>query len=313
MAASLPTRKGVTSQMKAPAAAVKKRRFFTADDRAGYLLILPFFLFFLFFVLYPIGDNLFNSFTNYNLDSKKWVALRNYARLFQDTIFLRSIYNTFVYAVCSGIPLMVLGFMTALAVNRQTKALYLARALFIFPYITSMVAVSMIWLCIFDPTTGILNKLLELVHLPAQKWLFDEHLAMPCLIGVNIWKNLGYVMLLFLAGLQSIPGELYEAGRVDGAGDIRMVFAITLPSLKPVSFFIFCTICVESFKTFDQVRIMTNGGPLNTTTMVHQIYQRAFTEYQMGYASAQSIFLLAVILLVTLLNFRFGQFADRDR
>ena len=114
---------------------------------------------------------------------------------------------------------------------------------------------------------------------------------MPCLIGVNIWKNLGYVMLLFLAGLQSIPGELYEAGRVDGAGDIRMVFAITLPALKPVSFFIFTTICVEAFKSFDQVQIMTNGGPLNTTTtMVHQIYQRAFNEYQMGYASASPSF-----------------------
>lgn len=200
------------------------------------------------------------------MDTRKWVGLRNYVRLFQDDIFLRSIYNTFVYAVFSVFPLMVLGLMTALAVNRQTKALYLARALFVFPYITSMVAVSMIWLCIFDPTTGIFNKLLELVHLPAQRWLFDEHLAMPCLIGVNIWKNLGYVMLLFLAGLQSIPGELYEAGRVDGAGDIRMVFAITLPALKPVSFFIFTTICVEAFKSFDQVQIMTNGGPLNTTT-----------------------------------------------
>ena len=144
--------------MKASASPVKKRRFFTADDRAGYLLILPFFLFFLFFVIYPLGNNLVNSFTNYNMDTRKWIGLRNYIRLFEDSIFLQSIYNTFVYAVFSVFPLMVLGFMTALAVNRQTKALYLARALFVFPYITSMVAVSMIWLCIFDPTPASLTS-----------------------------------------------------------------------------------------------------------------------------------------------------------
>lgn len=139
--------------------------------------------------------------------------------------------------------------------------MFAARALLMFPYVTSMVAVSMVWLYLFEPTNGILNKLLEAMGIPGKKWLFDEKLALPCLIAVNIWKNVGYVMIIFLAGLAAIPKELYEAGRVDGAGDFRMLFSITIPCIRPVTVFVVTTMCIEAFKTFDQVNIMTNGGP----------------------------------------------------
>jgi ABC-type sugar transport system permease subunit len=129
---------------------------------------------------------------------------------------------------------------------------------------------------------------------------------------MNIWKNIGYVMIIYLAGLQSIPPSLYEAGKVDGASEFAMLLKITIPMVWPISFFIFVTTCIESFKTFEQVRIMTGGGPINsTTTIVHQIYMRAFSEYKMGYASAMSIVLLIIIFGITLLNMRIGEGKDQ--
>ena len=285
----------------------KGTRIFTRGDREAYAMIAPFFLFFIVFVLIPIGVNIVNSFTNYNLDTKKWVGLRNYARLFQDAYFLRSLRNTAVYAIFSVIPLVIIGFVAAMVVKRQTRAMFAARALLMFPYVSSMVAVSMVWLYLLEPTNGILNKLLGAMGIPGKKWLFDENLALPCLTVVNIWKNIGYVMIIFLAGLAAIPKELYEAGRVDGAGDFRMLFSITIPCVRPVTVFVVTTMCIEAFKTFDQVNIMTNGGPLNsTTTVVHQIYVRAFTEFQMGYASAMSVMLLILVFLITCVNLRMG-------
>ena len=272
-------------------------------------MIAPFFIFFILFVIVPIGYNFINSFTNYNLGkTRDFVGLKNYINLFTDKNFLQSIYNTLVYAAFSVAPLMIFGLISAVALNGRSKILHITRALFIFPYITSMVAVCMIWLYLYEPSTGIFNKILISLKLKPQNWLFDEKLALPCLIIMNIWKNIGYVMIIYLAGLQSIPQDLYEAGRVDGASDFKMFFKITIPMLSPISFFIFVTTMIEGFKTFEQVRIMTGGGPVNsTTTIVHQIYIRAFSEYKMGYASAMSIILLIIIFVITMINMKIGR------
>lgn len=289
---------------------VKKKKIrLNHDDTEAYLMIAPFFAFFMLFVMIPIGANFINSFTNYDLGkTKDFVGLTNYIKLFKDKDFLRSFWNTFVYSVFSVFPLVVLGFAAAVAVNGSSKVFYLARALYIFPYVTSMVAVSMVWLFMYEPTTGVLNKIILTLGFKPQNWLFDERLALPCLIILNIWKNIGYIMIIYLAGLQSIPPNLYEAGKVDGASGFAMLFKITIPMISPISFFIFVTTLIESFKTFEQIRIMTGGGPVNsTTTIVHQIYMRAFSEYKMGYASAMSIVLLVVIFGITLLNMKIGE------
>lgn len=285
-----------------------KHKFFTGDDISAYIIIAPFFLFFLLFVLFPIFSNLLTSFTNYDLGrNRDFIGIENYIKLFKDDQFIRSVRNTVVYAFFSVIPLMVLGFFTAVAVNGKSRILSVIRVAFIFPYITSMVAVSMIWLYLYEPSSGMFNKILLSLGFNPKLWLFDETLAMPSLIGMNVWKNIGYVMIIYLAGLQSIPGELYEAGKVDGASEFRMIFKITLPAVSPISFFLLVTTAIESFKTFEQVRIMTGGGPVNaTTTIVHQIYLRAFSEYKMGYASAMSMVLLGILLAVTIINMRFG-------
>ena len=277
------------------------------DAKAAYLLILPFFIFFLLFVLYPLLQNFFNSLTSYNLSDKTFIGLANYERLLRDASFLHAVRNTLLYALFSIAPLMVLGFVAALCVDGTGRAMAPVRAVLIFPYILSMVSVSMIWLYLFEPGSGLFNKLLWAFGLPGSDWLFDEQLALPCLILVNVWKSIGYVMIIDLAALQGVPQSLYEAARVDGAGSFRRIWHITLPAIRPVSYFLLATLSIECFKTFEQVRIMTNGGPVDaTTTMTHQIYMRAFSEFKMGYASAMSVVLFLMILLVTLANLRIG-------
>lgn len=285
----------------------RKRKRLTPDAVSAYLLILPFFLFFAVFVLYPILQNFCNSFTDYNLASREFIGLANYLRLLRDRSFLRSVLNTVLYAAFSIAPLMALGFAAALCVNRQTKAMAVARAVLIYPYAASLVSISMIWLYLYEPSSGLFNKLLGAAEMPRSDWLFNENLALACLILMNVWKNMGYVMIVYLAALQNVPQSMTDAARMDGAGFFTRVRHISLPSIRPVSFFLLVTLSIESLKTFDQVRIMTDGGPVDaTTTVAYQIYIRAFSEFKFGYASAMSVALLAIILLITLLNLRFG-------
>ncbi|HBP38275.1 MAG TPA: sugar ABC transporter permease [Clostridiales bacterium] len=286
-----------------------------SDTRAAWLLILPFMIFFSIFVLFPLLQNFWNSLTNYNLTDHDFIGLANYQRLLEDRSFLRSIVNTLIFALGSVAPAMLLGFVAALCVGGGSRALPAVRTLLMFPYIISLVSAAMVWLYLFDPGSGILNKILLSIGLPASDWLFDEHLALPCLIVMNIWKYVGYVMIIDLAALKGVPAVLHEAARVDGAGYFRRIWHITLPAIKPVSGFLLATLSVECFKTFEQVRIMTDGGPVNaTTTITHQIYIRAFAEFKMGYASAMSVVLLLMVLMVTLFNLKVsGQSRDLTR
>lgn len=267
-------------------------------------MLAPFLIFFVLFVLYPIVLNIYYSFTNYDLNSADWVGLKNYRRLWKDKAFVAALKNTSIYALFGVVSLTVLGFLAAAVLNRPMRGLRLIRMLMIFPYATSMTAVAMIWLMLLDPTTGLINKTLRLFGLTGADWLFNTSTALPCLIVVHIWKNIGYCMLIYLAGMQSIPEEIYEAATVDGASDFTKLWKITLPMVRPVTFFVLINTMLESFKTFDQVKLMTGGDPLySTTTIVHQIYQRGFAEFRMGYAAAMSVVLLAIMLAITLLNY----------
>jgi multiple sugar transport system permease protein/raffinose/stachyose/melibiose transport system permease protein len=284
----------------------------SSDARAAYLLILPFFLFFALFVLYPLLMNFYNSLTNYSLASREFIGLANYRRLLQDPGFLHALRNTLVFSVASVAPLMGLGFLAALCIEGTGRALSSIRAVLMFPYVLSMVSASMIWLYLFEPGSGLFNKLLWAVGLPGSDWLFDERLALPCLILVHVWKNVGYVMIIYLAALLGVPRSQYEAARVDGAGTFRRILHVTLPAIRPVSYFLLATLSIECFKTFELVRIMTNGGPVDaTTTLTHQIYIRAFSEFKMGYASSLSVVLFLLILAGTILNLRIGGQLDR--
>lgn len=288
-------------------------RYDKGDTRVAWLMLSPFLLFFALFVLYPILMNIYYSFTNYNLDSADWVGLKNYRRLFRDKAFLMALKNTSIYAFFGVVALTVLGFATASVLNRKIRGIRFIRMLMIFPYATSMTAVAMIWLMLLDPTAGLINKILRMAGLTGVDWLFNVRTALPCLIFVHIWKNIGYCMLIYLAGMQSIPEELYEAATVDGASEFNKLFHITLPMVRPVSFFVLITTMLESFKTFDQVKLMTGGDPLySTTTIVHQIYQRGFAEFRMGYAAAMSVVLLVIMLAITLMNYVLGKRGEKE-
>ena len=274
-------------------------RYNRRDTLAAWLMLTPFLIFFALFVVYPIIMNFYYSFTNYDLNRAKWVGLKNYRRLFKDTAFIMALKNTSIYALFSVLALTILGFLTASALNREIRGLRFSRTLMIFPYATSMTAVSMIWLMLLDPSTGLINKALRLMGLSGVDWLFTVRTALPCLIFVNIWKNIGYCMLIFLAGMQSVPVEIYEAATVDGASEGQKLIHVTAPMVRPVTFFVSITTLLESFKTL-----------YSTTTLVHQIYQRGFTEFKMGYAAAMSVVLLLIVLIVTLINVRFGGRAE---
>jgi len=275
------------------------------DGRTAFFMLLPFLAFFALFVIYPACRNVLYSFTNYKFGAQQaFVGLRNYRNLFRDADFLTALRNTAVYSVFSVFFLTVLGLFAAAALNRRGRAIRPARTVMIVPYATSMVAVSMIWLLLLDPTNGFVNKTLMVLGVSKPpEWLYDIHLALPSLIFINIWKSLGYVMLIYLSGLQNVSIEIYEAAMVDGAGAWRQFWEITVPSITPVIFFVLINNCIESFKTFEQVRVMTQGGPANaTTTVVYQIYNRAFTDFRMGYAAAMAVVLFAVVFAVTLVN-----------
>ena len=285
------------------------------DTRTAWLMLAPFLVFFALFVLYPLVMTVVYSFTSYNMTQPmKWAGLKNYQKLLRDAVFHKAFVNTVVYALTSTAALSALGFLTAAALNRAKRAVTWIRTLMVFPYATSMTAVSMIWLMIYDPTTGFLNKGLRLLGLATRQWLFDTGLALGCLIFVHVWKNIGYCMIIYLAGMQSVPPELYEAATVDGASEWQKLKSVTLPGIRPIAFFVMVTAMIEAFKTFTQVHVMTGGDPLYaTTTIVHQIYQRGFTEFKMGYASAMAVVLLVCVAAFTALNVRLNRRDDEVR
>lgn len=278
------------------------------NDKEAYLMILPAYLIFTVFILIPIGMVLYYSLTDFNMyQVPNFQGLKNYIKLFSDDEFHASVFNTLLYTVSTLTIQLALGLLLAVLLYRKSKAVPVFRTALYLPNIMSMVCVSMVWLWIYNPNFGLLNNILKMFGIGAQKWLINPNQAMLCIIIIGIWKSCGYSMVIFLGGLTGIPASLYEAAELDGAGVIRRFLHITWPMLKPTTFFLVVTGIVNSFAVFEQVNIMTDGGPLNrTTTVVHQIYRRGFLEFKMGYASAMAVLLLAFSLFVTMLIFKFG-------
>lgn len=295
--------------------AVQKRsnRRSQKSDRSAYLMILPSYLIYVLFTLIPIGWTIVMSFTDYNLREANFTGGENYLRIFSDKLFQSSAIHTLQYTVMT-IPLALsFGLLLAVLLNRAIPLKSVFRTIFYMPNVLSLVAVSMAWLYLYDTNTGILNKILTGIGLNPVSWISDPGMAMVSVTIMSVWAGMGYNMVVFLSGLQSIPAHLYEAAGIDGANAWVQFRKITLPMLSPTIFFLFVMACISSFQVFGQVLILTNGGPLNsTTTIAHQIYKNGFEYYEMGYASAQAVVLLCIILCITLINMRFGQGAKND-
>lgn len=271
-----------------------------------YLYVAPSLLVFALFFLYPIGYLIYLSFTSWNLIQpiKEWVGFNNYRELLQDRDFLQVLTNTLFYTVVSVSLSMLLGLLIALWVNRRGWLYSFVQGAVFSPYIISLVSVSLLWMWMMDPQYGLLNALLQKVGLPPSQWLAHTDSAIWGLILVSVWKVVGYNALICIAGLQSIPKELYEAAALDKTPAVRRFWAITLPMLSPTLFFLLVVNLISSFQVFDTVKIMTQGGPVNSTNMlVYFIYEYGFDFFKIGYAAAAGVVLLVFIAVLTAVQF----------
>jgi multiple sugar transport system permease protein len=273
-----------------------------------YLFLAPGLALFVLFRLYPLLDGLRLSFTNARLGrpTQTWVGLANYARLLDDTRFHTSLWNTAFYTVASTLPILALPLALAVALNRGIALRTVLRSAFFFPFTLSVVTVGLTWLWLLDPVVGPFNYYLRTLGLPVRSWLADPATAMWAIILTTVWWVAGYYLVIYLAGLQDIPRELYEAAAIDGAGGWRSFWAITLPLLRPVLLFVFVTHIIGSFQIFGQVFVLTQGGPGDgTRTVVQHLYETAFQNFfAFGAASAMAWVLFAVIVGFSLLQFR---------
>ncbi|MEZ4680937.1 MAG: sugar ABC transporter permease [Caldilineaceae bacterium] len=273
---------------------------------AAMLFVLPSLLFLAIFVVYPIIDAFYLSLHRYDLLTPPiWDGLGRYRLLFDDDRFVKALGNTLLFAVMT-VPLgTALSLLLAVLVNQPLRAIYIFRTAYYLPVVTSFVAVSFIWLWIYEPQFGLLNQFLENMGLPTLSWLRDPKTSMLSIAILSIWKNAGYNMIIFLAGLQGVPDYLYEAAEIDGAGPLQRFWHITLPMLSPTTFFVFVVYFIGALQMFTQSWILTQGGPLDSTlTVVYLIYQNGFEFLKMGSAAAMSVILFVIIAIVTYINTR---------
>lgn len=291
-----------------PRGAARGRALRRRTTLTAYGFLLPNLLGFLAFTFLPVLAALLISFTNWDLlRPPQWVGLANYQRLVEDTTFHRVLRNTFVYVLGTVPVQMALALLVAMALNQRIPGRLFFRAAYFMPVVASTVAVALVWRWIFHADFGLLNSALFMIGVndpPA--WLQSTRWALPAIIIMSIWQQIGFSMVLFLAGLQSVPAHLYEAAKIDGANGWHRFVHITIPMLSSTTFFVLVISIINSFQVFDQAFIMTEGGPANATnTLVFNIYRYAFQFFQMGYATAMAWVLFAIIFVVTVVQFRY--------
>ncbi|NLL43192.1 MAG: sugar ABC transporter permease [Firmicutes bacterium] len=279
---------------------------------AFYLFLLPWIIGFTSMTLGPMIVSIWYSLTDYNMLMPPWfVGLENYQRLFtEDPLFWKSLYNT-VYYVIFSVPLgLVAGLILALLLNQKLRGMNLFRTIYYLPSIVPMIAGSFLWVWIFNPRYGLLNRLLGMIGLPDNiLWLHSEVWSKPALIIMSLW-GVGGGMIIFLAGLQGIPVQLYEAAQLDGASKWSQFWKVTLPLLTPTIFFNLIMGLIGAFQTFAQVYVMTGGqgGPLNSTLFyMLYLYRQAFEFFNMGYASAMAWVLFVIVIALTLLQLKLSK------
>lgn len=276
------------------------------------ILLLPNLIIFLMFSVFPVISTLGISFTSWDLLGKpKWIGLSNYINLLKDETFFKVTGNTFYFTVVSVPVCLVFSFGMALLLDSKIKHVKMWRAIYFLPVISSMVVAAIVWNWLYNPQFGLINYFLGLFGIEGPAWLSDTKWAMPAVIITNIWKNMGYNMMLFLAGLQSISSNYYEAAELDGANFWQKTRYITIPMISFTTIFVIITSVIGSFQVFDLVMMMTDGGPARSTSvMVHYLYQNAFSYFKMGYACAQAVVLTLIVLILTLLQFKFVKVND---
>lgn len=275
----------------------------------AYGLLLPILLFFLAFQYYPILKSVVISFMEYGLllPETPWVGFQNYIRQFQDPLFLSALWNTLIFVAAAVGVGVTLALFFAVLVERTGRWAKVYRTLYFIPVVTSLMATSMIWRWLYSPN-GLINFILTAIGVEAQPWLLSESLALPALIILTIWKNIGFDLVLFSAALQSIPETYYEASSLEGASAWQDFWYITLPQLRPILLLVSVTAVIRSFRVFTIILTMTQGGPINATrTIVYHIYEQGIQYDEMGYASAAAVILLITVGLATYVQLRISR------
>lgn len=280
-----------------------------SEEIAGYLFIAPTYIFYILFMVIPLIATVFFSFTKYNvIKAPLWIGLTNYLGLFKDSGLPGITTNTIIYTLLTTLFKTLFGLILAIGLNahRIIPAIRnISRAAIFFPYIVAMSYVSLIWSYMFSRDMGIINYYLNQIGFASIPWFTDFRLALYMLIILDVWKNSGYGMLIFLAGLQGISKDYYEASQLDGASSWQQIRFITLPLLRPMTVMMVILNTINGLQTFDSMSVVTGGGPGNATrSIVLYLYEKAFKSYNMGYASALSVLLIITILIISILQLR---------
>lgn len=297
----------ITSKSKA-ANNLKRKNTLTALS-----FIAPNFIGFFLFTLVPVVFSLILAFMEWDsFRSPEFVGMKNFSKMLGDDTFWISLKNTFLYTI-GVVPLtLVCSLGLAILLNKKVRGMKFFRTAFFFPYVTSLVAIAVVWNMLFHPTMGPINQFLKFFIENPPGWTSSSDWALTAIIIVSVWRGMGYYMILYLAGLQSVPKELYEAASIDGANKWQQFRNVTLPSLRPTTFFVSIMLVINCFKIFDLVQVMTAGGPGRATNvLVYQIYNEAFVKFNFGYASAIAMVLFVIVLGITVIQFKWNQRQER--
>lgn len=281
----------------------------TRNTLVGMTFILPNFIGFLIFVLIPVLFSLVLSFMNWDgFTEMTFAGLNNFKTIFSDRVFKAALGQTVVFSVFTVFFSMAAALFLAILLNNKLKGVNFFRSAIFFPYVASVVAVGAVWKAMFLKDGGPVNALLSMLGVPNESlpgWLSSTKWALAAVIIVQIWKNMGYFMIIYLAALQDVPSSLYEASSIDGASKRQQFWRITFPMLTPSHFFVLMMLVINSFKTFDLIFVLTEGGPGTSTTLLSQyIYNKSFTSWDYGASSAASIILFLIVATLTLIQFR---------
>jgi ABC-type sugar transport system permease subunit len=272
---------------------------------AGWFLLPYFLIYFVFFFL-PAISIVPMSFTEWSIiGTPKFIGLENYTSIFSDRYFVKTLSNTFIYTILVTVILTVFGLLLAILLNQKLRGRGIARTIVIMPYVISSAVAGILWRWMFERNFGIINTYLQQIGLPFVGWLSDPNIALYSIVIMNIWWSVGFNTVTFLAAIQGIPEELYQAAQVDGASPFQSFLYITIPQLKPIILYVTILCAANSFQMFDEAYVMTQGGPLgSTTTLVYKSYTEAFKSFRLGYSAALSVITCAIIIIITLVQMK---------
>jgi multiple sugar transport system permease protein len=289
-----------------------KNLSYRLSSRAAYFFLAPALLSIFLFFFIPVIASLLISFTDFDiyalgsLSSVRFIGLQNYLQLVEDPLFWTALKNTFYFVICAGPLSIIVSLSAALMLNyKLVRFKGIFRLTYFMPVVTTLIAVAIVWRFIYHPKFGLLNYFIGFIGIDPIDWLGDPHWAMPAIILLAIWKSFGYNMIIFIAGLQNIPEDLYEAASIEGAGGWHKFKTITLPMLAPTTLFVGIITIIGYFQLFAEPYIMTQGGPLNSTlSIVQYMYQEGFRWWNMGYSASIAFVLFFIILIGTLIQFK---------